>query len=62
MENDDRPVGQILSRRDALKILEERAFLAVCCARATSTGVPTGSPQRAHPSPPQRWIVLYAPN
>ena len=44
MENDDRPVGQILSRRDALKILGvgSAAFLAACAApEATSTSVPT---------------------
>jgi protocatechuate 3,4-dioxygenase beta subunit len=44
MENDDRPVGQILSRRDALKLLGigSAAFLAACAApEATSTIVPT---------------------
>lgn len=44
MENDDRPVGQILSRRDALKILGvgSAAFLAACAApEATSTSVAT---------------------
>jgi len=44
MENDDRPVGQILSRRDALKLLGvgSAAFLAACAApEATSTFVPT---------------------
>jgi protocatechuate 3,4-dioxygenase beta subunit len=46
MENDDRPVGQILSRRDALKILGvgSAAFLAACAApEATGTSVPTAA-------------------
>lgn len=36
MENDDRPVGQILSRRDALKLLGigSAAFLAACTSPA----------------------------
>lgn len=44
MENDDLPVGQILSRRDALKLLGigGAALLASCAApNATSTLVPT---------------------
>jgi protocatechuate 3,4-dioxygenase beta subunit len=44
MENDDRPVGQILTRRDALKLLGvgSVSFLAACAApAATSTIVPT---------------------
>lgn len=44
MENDDIPVGQILSRRDALKLLgvSSAAFLAACAApEETSTLVPT---------------------
>ena len=44
MENDDRPVGQILGRRDALKLLGvgSVSFLAACAApEATSTIVPT---------------------
>ena len=49
MENDDKPIGQILSRRDALKLLGigSAAFLAACAApEATSTLVPTvGSTQ-----------------
>ena len=45
MENDDIPVGQILTRRDALKLLGlgSAAFLAACAApEGTSTAVPTG--------------------
>ena len=48
MENDDKPIGQILSRRDALKLLGigSAAFLAACTPEATSTLVPTvGSTQ-----------------
>ena len=48
MENDDQPVGQILSRREALKLLGigSAAFLAACTPEATSTLVPTaGSTQ-----------------
>jgi uncharacterized lipoprotein YajG len=49
MENDDKPVGQILSRRDALRVLGigSAAFLAACASpEATSTLVPpTASPQ-----------------
>jgi protocatechuate 3,4-dioxygenase beta subunit len=44
MENDDIPVGQILTRRDALKLLGlgSAAFLAACAApEGTSTSVPT---------------------
>ena len=44
MENDDKPVGQILSRRDALKLLGvgSAAFLAACAApEVTSTLIPT---------------------
>jgi protocatechuate 3,4-dioxygenase beta subunit len=44
MENDDIPVGQILSRRDGLKLLgvSGAAFLAACAApEETSTLVPT---------------------
>ena len=44
MENDDRPVGQILSRRDALKLLGvgSAAFLAACASpNQSSTAVPT---------------------
>jgi protocatechuate 3,4-dioxygenase beta subunit len=40
MENDDKPIGQILNRRDALKVLGvgSAAFLAACAApEATST-------------------------
>jgi protocatechuate 3,4-dioxygenase beta subunit len=49
MENDDQPIGQILSRRDALKLLGvgSAAFLAACASpEVTSTLVPTtGSTQ-----------------
>jgi len=48
MENDDQPVGRILSRRDALKLLGigSAAFLAACAPEVTSTLVPTvGSTQ-----------------
>ena len=44
MENDDKPIGQILSRRDALKLLGvgSAAFLAACAApEETSTLAPT---------------------
>ena len=44
MENDDIPVGQILTRRDTLKLLgiSSAAFLAACAApEGTSTLVPT---------------------
>ena len=44
MENDDIPVGQILTRRDALKLLGlgSAAFLAACAApEGTSTLAPT---------------------
>jgi len=44
MENDDKPVGQILSRRDALKLLGigSAAFLAACASpEGISTSVPT---------------------
>ena len=45
MGNDDKPIGQILSRRDALKLLGlgSAAFLAACAPEATSTLVPTVS-------------------
>lgn len=44
MENDDKPIGQILSRRDALKVLGigSAAFLAACTSsEEASTFVPT---------------------
>jgi protocatechuate 3,4-dioxygenase beta subunit len=51
MENDDLPIGRILNRRDALKLLGlgSAAFLVSCAApQATSTLVPTaGSTQAA---------------
>jgi len=46
MDNDDKPVGLILSRRDALKILGVggAALLAACAApEATSTLIPTSA-------------------
>src|SRR5262245_7217232 len=46
MENDDTPIGQLLSRRDALKLLGigSAAFLAACAApEVTSTVVPTSA-------------------
>lgn len=41
MENDDRPVGQILSRRDALKLLGigSAAFLAACASPAETSAL-----------------------
>jgi hypothetical protein len=50
MENDDKPIGQILNRRDALKLLGfgSAAFLVSCAApEATSTLVPTSLPTGA---------------
>jgi len=47
MDNDDKPVGLILSRRDALKILGVggAALLAACAApEATSTLIPASAP------------------
>ena len=44
MDNDDKPIGQLLSRRDALKLLGlgSAAFLAACAApEGNSTPVPT---------------------
>ena len=44
MENDDKPIGQILSRRDALKVLGlgSAAFLAACASpEGNGTLVPT---------------------
>lgn len=44
MDNDDKPIGQILNRRDALKLLGvgSAAFLAACASpEETSTVVPT---------------------
>ena len=54
MENDDRPVGQILSRRDALKLLGvgSAAFLAACTSpNQSNTQVPTlGATQGSSPT------------
>ncbi len=50
MENDDKPVGQLLNRRDALKLMGFGgvAFLASCAApTATSTVFPTLNPTAA---------------
>lgn len=50
MENDDKPVGQILSRRGALKVLgiSSAAFLAACAApEGTSTAIPTAGATQA---------------
>jgi protocatechuate 3,4-dioxygenase beta subunit len=55
MENDDKPVGLILSRRDALKLLGvgSAAFLAACAApEVTSTLIPTLNPTVASTIPP----------
>ena len=44
MDNDDKPIGRILSRRDALKVLGigSAAFLAACASpEETSTVIPT---------------------
>ena len=44
MDNDDQPIGRILSRRDALKVLGvgSAAFLAACASpEATGTVIPT---------------------
>ena len=46
MDSDDQPIGQILSRKDALKLFgigSAAAFLAACAPEATSTLVPTMS-------------------
>ena len=46
MDNDDKPIGQLLSRRDALKLLGigSAAFLAACATpEGTSTLVPTAA-------------------
>jgi len=46
MDSDDKPVGQILSRKDALKLFgigSAAAFLAACAPETTSTLVPTVS-------------------
>jgi protocatechuate 3,4-dioxygenase beta subunit len=53
MENDDLPVGQILSRRDALKLLGigSAAFLAACAApEAISTLAPTVGATQVSPT------------
>ena len=53
MDNDDKPVGLILSRRDALKILGVggAAFLASCVApEVTSTLIPTLTSTAASPT------------
>lgn len=50
MDNDDKPIGQILNRREALKLLGigSAAFLASCAApEVTSTLVPTSVPTLA---------------
>jgi protocatechuate 3,4-dioxygenase beta subunit len=47
MDNDDKPIGQLLSRRDALRLLGigSAAFLASCAtSEGTSTIVPTSNP------------------
>jgi protocatechuate 3,4-dioxygenase beta subunit len=46
MDSDDKPIGQILSRKEALKLFgigSAAAFLAACAPEATSTLVPTVS-------------------
>ena len=53
MENDDLPVGQILSRRDALKLLGigSAAFLASCASPdGTGTLVPTAETTQVSPT------------
>ena len=53
MENDDQPIGRILSRRDALKVLGigSAAFLAACASpEETNTLVPTTGPSPASPT------------
>ena len=53
MDNDDKPIGQLLSRRDALKLLGlgSAAFLAACAApEGTSTLVPTSASTLSSPT------------
>lgn len=53
MDNDDKPVGRILSRRDALRVLGigGAAFLAACTsAEETSMAIPTAGPTGALPT------------
>lgn len=49
MDNDDRPVGQILSRRDILKLfgITSAALLAGCIPGASGTTQQTGAPAQA---------------
>ena len=61
MENDDKPVGQVLSRRDALKVLGigGTAFLVSCAAPgATSTLVPTAPATLASQLPTATSVAL----
>lgn len=54
MEDDDKPIGQILSRRDALKVLGlgSAAFLAACASpEGTSTLVPTAGSTQVSSTP-----------
>ena len=63
MENDDKPIGQILSRRAALKLLGigSAAFLAACASpEETSTLVPPRCQPRVRPLTVQPWTVLSA--
>jgi protocatechuate 3,4-dioxygenase beta subunit len=52
MENDDLPVGYILSRREALKLLgvTSAALLAACAPGATSTLQPTSTTAQTMPA------------
>ena len=53
MEKDDQPIGQILSRREALKLLGigSAAFLAACASpEGTSTLVPTAGSTEGFPT------------
>jgi hypothetical protein len=64
MENDDRPIGQLLSRRDALKLLGigRAAFLAACASprRPARSSQPWGQ-HWALLLQAQLWTVLSAP-
>ena len=65
MENDDKPIGQILNRRDALKVLGigSAAFLAACAApKGPAPQSQQREPHKLRRLQAQCWTVLCAPS
>jgi len=63
MDNDDRPVGRVLSRREALVVLGaiSAAALAACSPAATATQAPAATQAAASTAAPASLVPTIAP-